>query len=202
MCMHSRSQVTPLIYSVPGCPTTGYKNSVTHPLASLKFLRSSACSPQTMVQVHPPSTSYSSVSCTRLGPELTYIPRISMNLETMPSIMTHYNNLYNGTLRKRKVLVKSWRLMGTSEDDRKKFTQRLCLAFVKWEKAASHPHILPIFGLSADEVGTAPLSLVVPLCQNGNVNEYLLRNPTANVLEIVSGLSVVTNVSQAKFFHS
>jgi hypothetical protein len=123
-----------------------------------------------------------------------------MKLEDVPSIMTQYNNLYNGTLRKQKVLVKSWRLMGTSDDDRKKFTQRLCLALVEWKKATSNPHILPILGISGDEVGSALLSFVVPLCHNGNVNEYLSRNPTANALEIVSGLSAVTNVSQEKFF--
>jgi len=112
-----------------------------------------------------------------------------MNLESMPSIMTQYNNLYNGALGKRKVLIKSWRLLGTSEDDRKKFSQRLCLALVEWKKAISHPHILSILGISGDEAGIAPLSLVVPLCQNGNVNEYLSRNLTANILEILSGVA-------------
>lgn len=118
-------------------------------------------------------------------PELQYIPFNSMNVDNMPSIMTHYNNLHNGTLGKQKVLVKSWRLMGTSEGDRKKFAQRLCHELVKWKKASSHPHILPIIGMSSDDVGFAP-SLVVPFSRRGNLNEYISRTPVANVLELVS----------------
>jgi hypothetical protein len=117
-------------------------------------------------------------------PELQYIPFISMNVDKMPSIMTHYNNLHHGVLGNRKVLVKSWRLMGTREGDRKKFAQRLCLELVKWKQASSHPHILSIFGISRDDAGLAP-SLVVPFCHSGNVNEYLSRNPAANVLQLV-----------------
>jgi serine/threonine protein kinase len=75
--------------------------------------------------------------------------------------------------------------MGTSEGDRKKFTQRLCRELIKWKQASSHPHILPIIGISSDDVGFAP-SLVVPFSRGGNLNEYISRNPMANVLELVS----------------
>lgn len=121
----------------------------------------------------------------RSVPEFQYIPFGSMNVDEIPSIMTQYNNLYNGVLGNRSVLVKSWRLMGTSEGDMKKFARRLCLELVKWKKASSHPHILPIFGISRDGTCLAP-SLVIPFCHGGNVNEYLSKNPAAKVLQLVS----------------
>jgi serine/threonine protein kinase len=139
-------------------------------------------SPQIMV--HPAHLSSSSPFA-RSVPELQYIPFSSINVDNIPSIMTHYNDLHNGTLGKQKVLVKSWRLMSASEDNKKKFAQRLCLELVKWKQASSHPHILPIIGISNDNVSLAP-SLVVPFFRSGNVNEYISRNPGANVLELVS----------------
>ena len=132
-----------------------------------------------------PAHLLSSSPFARSAPELQYIPFSSMNVDNIPCIMTHYNNLHNGTLGKQKVLVKSWRLTGTSEGDRKKFSQRLCRELVKWKQASSHPHILPIIGISSDDAGLAP-SLVVPFSRSGNLNEYISRNPMANVLELVS----------------
>jgi len=134
--------------------------------------------------VHP-AHPLSSSTFTQSVLELQYIPFSSMNVDNMPSIMTHYNNLHNGTLGKQKVLVKSWRLMGTSEGDRKKFAQRLYRELAKWKQASSHPHILPIIGISSDDVGLAS-SLVVPFSRSGNLNKYISRNPRANVLELVS----------------
>jgi len=125
-----------------------------------------------------------------------------MNLDSIPTIMTHYNNLHNGVIGKQKVLVKFWRLGGTGESDRKKFAKRLCLELIKWKKGSSHPHILPICGISTDDPGLGP-SLVVPFCHNGNVNEYLSRNPGANILELVSKfkLSALVDYSQAKLLY-
>ncbi|KIM47222.1 hypothetical protein M413DRAFT_23458 [Hebeloma cylindrosporum] len=102
--------------------------------------------------------------------------------------MTHYHNLYQGTQGDQKVLVKSWRLMGTGESEKKRFAQKLCHGLLKWKRASSHPHILPILGISRDDSSLSP-SLVVSFCHNGNVNEYLSRNQAANVLELLSGVA-------------
>ena len=47
-----------------------------------------------------------------------------------------------------------------------------------------HPNILPFFGAYRD-IGPCP-AMVLPLCDNGSVDKYLLRNPKANRLTIVS----------------
>jgi len=152
--------------------------------------------------VHPARPLSCSSPCTLSVPELQSIPSSSMTVDSIPTIMTHYNNIHNGVLGKQKVLVKFWRLTGTSESDRKKFAKRLCLELLKWKKVSSHPHICPIFGISRDDVGLGP-SLVVPCCHNGNVNEYLSRNPGANILELVSKfkVSAIIDFSQAKLLH-
>ena len=74
--------------------------------------------------------------------------------------------------------------------------QRLNRETWAWDQL-KHPNVLPFFGISNDagEEGTAP-ALISPLCTKGHVLDYLIQNPQADRLKIVSYFrSVLTSPS-------
>jgi len=92
----------------------------------------------------------------------------------------------------KKVAIKVLRAVHTNKDEiRETILRRLHREAHLWHPL-SHENVLPFFGVcNDDEVWLAP-ALISPLCENGNVMQYLAKHPGADklkmILEVASGL--------------
>jgi serine/threonine protein kinase len=84
----------------------------------------------------------------------------------------------------RLVAIKLLRGIHTDRDLLEAMTRRMNRETRVWHELL-HPNILPFLGVCHD-LGPSP-AMVSPMCDNGPVDKYLLQNPEANRLTIITG---------------
>jgi len=90
-----------------------------------------------------------------------------------------------GKLGNRAIIMKVWRGSHMNEPFREKFVKHLSNELDKWNRVQHHPHVTSFLGLMTG-FDYLP-ALVLPLHRNGNINEYLAKNPEANMLHLLWG---------------
>ncbi|KAH7905315.1 kinase-like domain-containing protein, partial [Hygrophoropsis aurantiaca] len=103
-----------------------------------------------------------------------------------------YGDVWKGSLDGRAVAVKMMRTCNTQDKDEfeallKTFTKEAVL----WAQLSS-PYVLPLFGIYCMSEPAVRVCLVSPWMENGNLTQYLKKNPEANrsslILDVALGL--------------
>ncbi|RDB18110.1 Serine/threonine-protein kinase HT1 [Hypsizygus marmoreus] len=98
-----------------------------------------------------------------------------------------YGEVYKGIYNGNTVALKVLRCTGAVRDidKHRKRLSREVLAFGQ----LSHPNVLPFLGLSHSNCELPSPAIVSPWMKNGNIDQYMARNPDANRLALVIGIA-------------
>ncbi|KAF5349302.1 hypothetical protein D9757_014725 [Collybiopsis confluens] len=112
----------------------------------------------------------------------------AVSLETLPDRFNAWSSTYRGIYRGQCVAVKVWRGEGLSipSKERTDFFRKLEREIIGWQ-AISHTNIATVYGL-AFTFANLP-SLVTNYYPNGNINDYLSKNPTEEKNKLLIGVA-------------
>ncbi|TFK33162.1 kinase-like domain-containing protein [Crucibulum laeve] len=115
------------------------------------------------------------------------LPNPVVKLQDEPFAYSCHSDVFKGRIGPQKVVVKSWRAASMNDRAKQKFTETMKRVLDDWETVLSHPNVCSFTGISSG-FGFLP-ALVLPYKENGNINEYIRRHPSADILHLMSGVA-------------
>ncbi|KAG6827960.1 hypothetical protein H0H87_003252, partial [Tephrocybe sp. NHM501043] len=101
----------------------------------------------------------------------------------------HFGEIEKGYFANKVVCIKIPRFFKKHEDSNiRSFRRALSREILPWAQI-NHDNILPFYGIFQLEKGSARLGIVSPFLENGNVVEFLRRNPQANRPSLIFGVA-------------
>ncbi|KAF9644327.1 kinase-like protein [Thelephora ganbajun] len=113
-----------------------------------------------------------------LVPRSLVLP-LCYNPKENPLYQGEFTDVWKGKYRGREVAARVLRM--SSIDDPERIRRRFCREVVAW-KGLYHPNVLPLLGVTMIK---NQFVMVSEWMKNGNINEFVKKNPNANRLELL-----------------
>lgn len=123
--------------------------------------------------------------CGRAGtlPTSHLIPEALIKTTEHPIASGGFGDVWEGIYNDQRVAIKALRLY--KDSDVQKVKKMFCKEVAMW-KRIPHPNIVPFLGVSK---APAPISMVSEWMPNGNVREYIAKNPEMSRLQLLLDIS-------------